>query len=81
MGEQTEDAEEVTVEKRRFVVVTHRRHKYRCRCNGAVKTAPGPLRLIPGGRYSLDLASPSRSTSGSDISRSIVSAGRWSARA
>ena len=56
MGEQTEDAEEVTVEKRRFVVVTHRRHKYRCRCNGAVKTAPGPLRLIPGGRYSLDFA-------------------------
>jgi hypothetical protein len=25
MGEQTEDAEEVTVEKQRFVVVTHRR--------------------------------------------------------
>jgi transposase len=56
MGELTEDAEEVTVEKRRFVVVRHKRHKYRCRCNAVVKTAPGPLRLIPGGRYSLDFA-------------------------
>ena len=56
MGEVTEDAEEVTVEQRRFVVVKHKRHKYRCRCNGAVKTAPGPLRLIPGGRYSIDFA-------------------------
>ena len=56
MGEVTEDAEEVTVERRRFVVVKHRRHKYRCRCNAAVKTAPGPLRLIPGGRYSIDFA-------------------------
>lgn len=56
MGEVTEDAEEITVERRRFVVVKHKRHKYRCRCNGAVKTAPGPLRLIPGGRYSIDFA-------------------------
>lgn len=56
MGEVTEDAEEITIERRRFVVVKHKRHKYRCRCNGAVKTAPGPLRLIPGGRYSIDFA-------------------------
>ena len=56
MGEVTEDAEEITVERRRFVVLKHKRHKYRCRCNGAVKTAPGPLRLIPGGRYSIDFA-------------------------
>lgn len=56
MGEVTEDAEEITVEKRRVVRVKHKRHKYRCRCNGAVKTAPAPLKLIPGGRYSLDFA-------------------------
>ena len=56
MGEVTEDAEEITVERRRYVVVKHKRHKYRCRCNGAVKTAPAPLRLIPGGRYSIDFA-------------------------
>ncbi|WP_434422036.1 SUKH-3 domain-containing protein [Nannocystis pusilla] len=54
MGEVTEDAEEITVERRRFTVVKHKRRKYRCRCNGAVKTAPGPLRLIPDGRYKID---------------------------
>ena len=46
MGEQTEDAEEITVEKRRFFVDKHLRHKYRCgRCSSVVKTAPGPLIL------------------------------------
>lgn len=56
LGEQTEDAQEITVVERRFVLVTHKKHKYRCRCNAYVKTAPGPLKLIPGGRYSLDFA-------------------------
>ena len=56
MSGQTEDSEEIDVEPRRFTVLKHRRHKYRCRCNGAIKTAPGPLRLIVGGRYSLDFA-------------------------
>jgi transposase len=53
---QYEDSEEVTVVERRFVLVTHRRAKYRCRCNGAVVTAPGPDKLIPGGRYSVEFA-------------------------
>jgi len=56
MGGQFEDSEEVTVVERRFVLVTHRRAKYRCRCNGAVVTAPGPDKLIPGGRYSVEFA-------------------------
>ncbi len=56
MGDQTEDSEEITVEKRRFFVDKHRQHKYRCRCNSVIKTAPGPLRLIAGGRYSIDFA-------------------------
>jgi len=56
MGDQTDDTEEITVEKRRFFVNKHRQHKYRCRCNSAIKTAPGPLRLILGGRYSVDFA-------------------------
>lgn len=46
MSGQTEDSEEIDVEPRRFTVLKHRRHKYRCRCNGAIKPAPGPLRLI-----------------------------------
>jgi transposase len=42
---QSEDADEITVIERRFVLVKHRRKKYRCACNGCVETAPGPLRL------------------------------------
>jgi transposase len=57
MAGQTEDAEEITVVERRFVLLKHRRKKYRCACNGCVDTAPGPLRLTThpdrrGRRYS-----------------------------
>lgn len=54
--EQTEDSEEISVVQRRFVVTRHKRQKYRCSCNAAILTAPGPLKLIEGGRYSLDFA-------------------------
>ena len=50
----TEDSELITIDSRRIVLEVHKRHKYRCACNGAVKTAAGPLRLIPGGRYSIE---------------------------
>src|SRR5207253_1311526 len=30
--------------------------KYRCRCGGCVVTAPGPAKLVPGGRYSVAFA-------------------------
>jgi len=53
---QTEDSEQISVIQRRFVLVTHKRHKYRCACNAAILTAPGPLKLIESGRYSLDFA-------------------------
>ena len=58
---QAEDAEEITVVERQFVLVRHRRQKYRCRCNGCVATAPGPLRLtarpdVRGARYSREFA-------------------------
>ena len=52
MKDQTEDADEITVVERQFLVARHRRQKYRCQCNGAVVTAPGPGKLIAGGRYS-----------------------------
>jgi transposase len=55
-GEETEDAEEITVVERQFVLRQHRRAKYRCRCNGSVRTAPASERLIPGGRYSIEFA-------------------------
>jgi transposase len=61
MTGQTEDSEEITVVERQFVILQHRRKKYRCACNGWVETAPGPLRLAArpdarGRRYSADFA-------------------------
>ncbi len=56
MGEQSEDSEEITVIEASYQVVTHRRQKYRCCCNASVVTAPGPLKLTPGGRYSPEFA-------------------------
>ena len=56
MGDQSEDSEEITVIEPRYVLVKHRRRKYRCRCNAAVVTAPGPPKLQPGGRYSIEFA-------------------------
>ena len=53
---QFEESEEVTVVERRFVITRHKRKKYRCKCGAGVKTAPGPLKLIDGGRYSVDFA-------------------------
>ena len=52
----TEDSEVVTVIERRFVVKQVKRQKYRCRCGIGLITAPAPLKLIPGGRYSLEFA-------------------------
>ena len=56
MGDQFETFEEITFFERKYTITVHSRCKYRCRCNSCVVTAPGPLRLIPGGRYSLDFA-------------------------
>lgn len=52
----TEDSEQITVIRREFVVQKVKRQKYRCRCGLGLKTAPAPLKHIPGGRYSLDFA-------------------------
>ena len=56
MTGQFEEADEITVVERRFVVVHQKRQKYRCRCNANVVTAPGDLKLKPGNRYSIDFA-------------------------
>ena len=56
MPGQYEESEEITVVRRHFRMLRHKRQKYRCRCNGAVVTAPPPLKLIPGGRYSIEFA-------------------------
>lgn len=53
---QFEESEEITVVETTFKLIKHRRAKYRCGCHGAVLTAPGPTKLVPGGRYSVDFA-------------------------
>jgi len=53
---QFESSEEITVVETSFKVCCHQRAKYRCGCHGAVVTAPGPEKLIPGGRYSVEFA-------------------------
>ena len=53
---QFESSEEITVVETTFKLSCHRRQKYRCGCHGAVLTAPGPDKLISGGRYSVDFA-------------------------
>lgn len=53
---QTEDSEVITIEMKRVLHVHQRRQKYRCSCNGAIRTAPAPTKLVPGGRYSPEFA-------------------------
>jgi len=56
MKGQYEESEEITVVHRRFELHQHRQQKYRCACNECIVTAPGPLKLFEGARYSIDFA-------------------------
>jgi transposase len=56
MGEQFEESEEITVISLDNKILRHSRQKYRCGCNAQIVTAPGPVKLTPGGRYSIDFA-------------------------
>jgi transposase len=53
---QFEESDEVDVLERKFILVKHRRQKYRCRCGGCIETAVAPLKLFEGARYSIDFA-------------------------
>lgn len=53
---QFEESEEVDVLERRFVLTKHKRQKYRCSCGTCIKTAPGPVKLFDGARYSVGFA-------------------------
>lgn len=50
-----EESEEIDVVVRQHVRKVHRKQKYQCSC-GHIETALGPVRLIPGGRYSTEFA-------------------------
>ena len=51
-GDKTIDTEEVTVVRRTFEITVHQQQVYECKGCGHLDTAPGPDRLILGGRYS-----------------------------
>lgn len=50
---QFEEFEEIDVLERQFVLRKHKRQKYRCHCGACIKTAPPPLKLFEGARYSI----------------------------
>lgn len=59
MGEipgEFEEHDEIDVESRKPVIRRHKRQKYACQCRECVETAPGPTKLITGGRYSVRFA-------------------------
>lgn len=56
MKGQTEDHEEVTVKRIVYELHLHQCQKYRCVECGWIGTAPGPDKLIAGGRYSPEFA-------------------------
>jgi transposase len=56
MTGQTETSDRITTVKLTYQVEHHVRQKYRCACNGAVVTAPGPVQVTPGGRYAPEFA-------------------------
>lgn len=54
LGAEAEKSELIALEARRVVLERHIRMKYQCPCcKTGVKTAPGPVKLVPGGRYAL----------------------------
>lgn len=53
---QFEESEEIDIIERRFVVTKHKRQKYRCSCGSCIQTAPGPVKLFDGARYSVGFA-------------------------
>ena len=56
MAGQCETSARITTVKLTYQVEHHQRQKYRCACNGAVVTAPGPAQVVPGGRYAPEFA-------------------------
>ena len=54
--EQFQESILIEVIERRFVCQLAQQKKYRCRCGACIETAPGPEKLIPGGRYALSFA-------------------------
>jgi transposase len=54
--DQFEESEEIDIEVTKLVIKRHQRQKYRCFCGACVVTAPGPRKLFPKARYSINFA-------------------------
>lgn len=56
----SEDSTEITITERIYTKVLHKRQKYKVKNRETAKetivTAPGPVKLLPGSRYSVDFA-------------------------
>lgn len=51
---QVESSEMIDVIETKYELVIVQRQKYTCRCGSCVETAPGPDRVVAGGRFSLE---------------------------
>jgi transposase len=56
VGGPLDELEEIDEIQRRFVLRKIKRKKYRCKCGSCIETAPGPLKLFPGARYSMNFS-------------------------
>ena len=56
MKDQFDTSDMIDVVEVSYRVVQVKQQKYACKCGGCIETAPGPERVTPGGRYSLDFA-------------------------
>jgi transposase len=48
----TEDSEQLTVIPKKFEIIVQKRMKYRCQCQGCIRTTPAPVRIIDGSSFS-----------------------------
>ena len=51
-----EESGEIEVVARRYIFKRHRRRKYHCKCCDSIVTAPGGAKLVPGGEFSIQVA-------------------------
>ena len=51
-----EESSEIEVIERKYIIKRHKRQKYSCKCCNKITTAPGGIKLTPGGEYSIQLA-------------------------
>lgn len=54
--DQFEESEEIDFIAPQVVIKRHLRQKYRCPCGACVQTSPGPRKLFPKARYSINFA-------------------------